>query len=77
MSLSGYGCCAFGGAPLKPGCTLSHRFERQMALYRKLGKSGKVELPVIPLFCPKALQLTVVEHLGFIIVSICYYCFMH
>jgi len=42
MSLSGYGCCAFGGAPLKPGCTLSHRFERQMALYRKSSKSGKV-----------------------------------
>jgi hypothetical protein len=44
MSLSGYGCCAFGGAPLVPGCTLSHRFKRQVALYRKLGECSKAAI---------------------------------
>ena len=41
VSLSGYGCCAFGGAPLLQGCTLSHWFERQARLYRKKGAGGK------------------------------------
>lgn len=44
MCLSGYGCCAFGGAPLLPGCTLSHRFERQAALYRKIKARAKATM---------------------------------
>jgi hypothetical protein len=30
MSLSGYGCCAFGGVVLLRNCTLSHWYERQV-----------------------------------------------